>query len=58
MQGQNGADGHPNGDQELWVTQPQMNTSSQVQKTINCVTEPMKKERATKAEINRRMKVS
>jgi len=44
--------------QDLDLTLPKMDTSSQVKKTIMGLTEPLKKERANKPEINKRNKVS
>lgn len=39
-------------DRPIEISQPKMDTSSQVKKTILNITEPLKKERATKREIN------
>ena len=45
--------------QNFELSLPQLDTSSQVRKTISGITGPIKKERATKAEmINKRSKVS
>lgn len=58
----NNANNEHNGDHQkgndIDLSLPKMDSSSQVKKTIMGLTEPLKKERANKPEINKRNKVS
>jgi hypothetical protein len=56
--GNNEDNGEQQKGNDIDLSVPKMDSSSQVKKTIMGLTEPLKKERANKPEINKRNKVS